>query len=278
MDLLKTFAFALLFLAAVPLSGWNLVECPPEVVGTWAVPDQALRAAKPDSALYLPKPFPKGRDEVLADYVYEFQRLLKDTPAASLPNGAAKVLEGLRKGTLRYDVLRIVNWSPTRCLKERRLDAYHLIRVIDGRSGMEITRSVLDESGRLGVISSTMEDERGDSLQRQAKRLRPPDEEMRSTASRFKIRGEAPQYVTTFGTLRCPNITPCLAFRGGGRVYLVSYEGELFEIDQKGRRLEMGKDIGSSEMNEPILKSIGPDGRLVSLGGKVFTTARRVSL
>jgi hypothetical protein len=277
-DLLKTFAgaFALLFLAAVPAPAWNLVECPPEVVETWALPDQFLRDAKPGSPLYLPKPFPRGKDEVLADYVYEFQRLLKDTPAASLPNGAAGVLEGLRKGTLRYDVLRIVNWSPTRCGKERRLDAYHLIRVLDGRSGLEITRSVLEENGRLGVISSTMDDERGDSLQRQATRLRPPEEELRSVAARFKIRGEAPQYVTTFGTLRCPNVTPCLAFRGGGHVYLVSYEGELFEVDPKGRRLEMGKDVGTPEMNEPILKSIGPEGRLVSLGGKVFTTARRV--
>jgi hypothetical protein len=276
MDLLKSLsgAFALWFLAAVP--AWNLVECPPEVVETWALTDQFLRDAKPGSPLYLPKPFPKGREEVLADYVYEFQRLLKDTPASSLPKGAAGVLEGLRKKTLRYDVLRIVNWSPTRCGKERRLDAYHLVRVLDGRDGMEITRSVLEENGRLGVISSTMDDERGDSLQRQATRLRPPEEEMRSITARLKIRGEAPQYVTTFGTLRCPNVTPCLAFRGGGHVYLASYEGELFEIDPKGRRLEMGKDVGTPEMNEPILKSIGPEGRLVSLGGKVFTTARKV--
>jgi hypothetical protein len=276
MNLLKPFvAAALLFLAAVPASAWSLVECPPEVVQTWKLPDQALRDAKPGSSLYLPKPFPKSKEEVLADYTYEFQRLLKDMRAASLPKGAAAVLDGIRQGALRYDVLRIVNWSPTRCVKERRLDAYHLIRVIDGRSGLEITRSVLDESGHLGVISSTM-NERGDSLQRQATRLRPPEEEMRSAASRFKIRGEAPQYVTTFGSLRCPNVTPCLAFRGGGHVYLVSYNGELFEIDSKGRRLEMGKDVGTPEMNEPILKSIGPEGRLVSLGGKVFTTARRV--
>ncbi|HEV7507760.1 MAG TPA: hypothetical protein VGS07_22945 [Thermoanaerobaculia bacterium] len=278
MDLVKTIsgAFALVFLAAVPVRPWNLVECPPEVVETWALPDQFLRDAKPGSPLYLPKPFPRGKDEVLANYVYELQRLLKDTPAESLPSGAAGVLEGLRKKTLRYDVLRIVNWSPTRCGKERRLDAYHLIRVIDARSGLEITRSVLEENGRLGVISSTMDDERGDSLKRQAARLRPPEEEMRSVAARFKIRGEAPQYVTTFGTLRCPNVTPCLAFRGGGHVYVLSYDGTLFEVDQNGRRLEMGKDVGSPEKNEPILKAIGPEGRLVSLGGKVFTTARKV--
>ena len=275
MDLLKTLAFVVVFLAADPGFAWNLVECPPEVVQTWALPDQALRAAKPGSPLYLPRPFPKGKEEVLADYVYEFQRLLKDMRAASLPKGAAAVLDGIRQGTLRYDVLRIVNWSPTRCVKARRLDVYHLIRVIDGRSGLEITRSVLDESGHLGVISSTMEDERGDSLQRQATRLRPAEEEMRSVASRFKVMGEAPQYVTTFGSLRCPTVTPCLAFRGGGHVYLDSYQGEPFEIDPKGRRWEMGKDVGTPEMNAPILKSIGPEGRLVSLGGKVFTTARR---
>lgn len=278
MNLSKALAgsLALLFLSVVPAFAWNLVECPSEVVATWTVPDQLLRDAKPGSPLYLPKPFPKSRDEVLADYVYELQRLLKDTPASALPNGAAEVLEGLRKKNLHYDVLRIVNWSPTRCGKERRLDAYHLIRVIDARSGLEITRSVLEENGRLGVISSAMEDERGDSLKRQATRLRPPDEEMRSVASRFKIRGEAPQYVTTFGTLRCPNVTPCLAFRSAGHVYLASYDGNLFEIDQNGRRFEMGKDVGSPELNEPIVRSIGPEGRLVSLGGKVFTTARRV--
>src|SRR3978361_722174 len=107
MDLLRTLSgvFAFLLLAATPAVAWNLVECPPEVVATWALPDQFLRDAKPGSPLYLPKPFPKSREEVLADYVYEFQRLLKDTPAESLPKGAAGVLEGLRRKTLRYDVL-----------------------------------------------------------------------------------------------------------------------------------------------------------------------------
>ncbi len=269
-------ALAVLFLAVVPVKAWNLVECPPEVVATWALPDQFLRDAKPGSPLYLPKPFPKSREAVLADYVYEFQRLLKDTPAESLPKGAAGVLEGLRTKTLRYDVLRIANWSPTRCGKERRLDAYHLIRVLEGRSGREITRSVLEENGRLGVVSSTMDDERGDSRELQARRLLPPEEEMRGVVARFKIRGDSPQYVTTFGTLRCPNVTPCLAFRGGGHVYLASYDGELFEVEPNGRRLEMGKDVGSPEKNAPILQAIGRDGRLVSLGGKVFTTARKV--
>jgi hypothetical protein len=38
----------------------------------------------------------------------------------------------------------------------------------------------------------------------------------------------------------------------------------------------LGKDIGTPEMNEPILKALGPGGRLVSLGGKVFVMARKV--
>jgi hypothetical protein len=269
-DLVKTRAAlltALLLSASASASAWTLVDCPPEIVKTWAPQEQAFRAAKPGDPLYLPRPFPKTTEEVLEDYRYDFQRLLKDTPAPSLPQGAAAVLEGMRKGTLRYDVLRIVNWSPTRCLKERRLDAYHLIRVFDGRGGWEITRSVLDESGRLTVITSTLEGGRN---------LRSPAEELRSAASRLKVQGQDPQYVTTFGTLRCTNITPCLAFRNGGRVYLDSYDGNLFEIDLKGRRLEMGKDIGTPEMNEPVLKSLGAEGRLVSLGGRVFVTARKV--
>jgi hypothetical protein len=266
-DFLKTLAVSLLALLLSPAaSAWTLVDCPPEVVKTWATPEQALRATKPGAPLYLPKPFPKTREEVLEDYLYDFQRLVKDTPPASLPKEAAIVREGIRKGTLRYEVLRVVNWSPTRCLKERRLDAYHLIRVFDGRGG-EITRSVLDESGRVTVISSTLEDGRN---------LRSPEEELRSVASRFKVQGQDPQYVTTFGTLRCGNTTPCLAFRGGGRVYLVSNDGDLLAVDLKGRRLELGKDVGTPERNEPILKALGTEGRLVSLGGKVFTTARRV--
>ncbi len=265
-DLLKTLVLAL-FASTAPAAAWTLVDCPPEVVRTWAPQETALRAARPGDPLYVPRPFPQTRAEVVEDYVHEFQRLLKDTPPASLPKGAAAVLEGMRKGALRYDVLRIVNWSPTRCVKERRLDAYHLLRVVDGRSGVEITRSVLDESGRLTVISTTMED---------GARLRPPEAALRDGMARFKVRGESPQYVTTFGTLRCTTFAPCLAFRGAGHVYLVSYEGELFEIDSKGRRLEMGRDIGSPELNDPILKVLGPEGRVVSLGGKVFATARRV--
>ncbi|MEA2603857.1 MAG: hypothetical protein QOF89_4849 [Acidobacteriota bacterium] len=269
-DLLRTLAVlltALLLSATATASAWTLVDCPPEVVKTWAPQERSLRTAKPGAPLYLPKPFPKTREEVLEDYLYDFQRLMKDTPPASLPKEAATVQEGIRKGTLRYEVLRIVNWSPTRCLKERRLDAYHLIRVFDGRGGGELTRSVLDESGRLTVITSTLEDGRN---------LRPPAEELRSVVSRFKVQGRDPQYVTTFGTLRCGNTTPCLAFRDAGRVYLVSYEGNLFEVDPKGRRLELGKEIGTPEMNEPIVKALGPEGRLVSLGGRVFTTARKV--
>ncbi len=242
------------------------MDCPPEVVKTWEAPEQSFRAAKPGTPLYLPRPFPKTREEILEDYLYDFQRLVKDTPPAALPKEAAVVQQGIPKGTLRYEVLRIVNWSPTRCLRKRRLDAYHLVRVLDGR-GVEITRSVLDESGRLTVISSTLESGRN---------LRSPEEALRSVASRFKIQGQDPQYVTTFGTLRCGNTTPCLAFRGGGRVYLVSKDGDLLEVDLKSRRLELGKEIGTPELNEPLLKTLGPEGRLVSLGGKVFTTARRV--
>jgi hypothetical protein len=267
---------ALLAFAAAPAFAWSLVDCPPEVVETWGAHDREVRTAKPGSPLYLPKPFPRTREEVLADYTYEFQRLLKDTPASSLPRGAAPVLEGMRRKTLRYDILRIENWSPTRCVKKRRLDTYHFIRVFDAPSGVELTRSVLEESGRLGVVATSMEDERTDSPKLQATRLRPPDAALREASARFRIKGEAPQYVTTFGTLRCTTFAPCIAFRNGQRVYVLSYEGELYEVDRDGRRLEMGTDIGSPELNEPILRSVGPDGRLVSLGGKVFVVARKV--
>ncbi|HEX4965081.1 MAG TPA: hypothetical protein VF173_30010 [Thermoanaerobaculia bacterium] len=262
------FAAAVLLLAA-PSGAWNLVGCPPEVVQSWASQEAALRAAKPGGPLYLPRPFPKSKAEIMEDYLYELPLLLKETPAGSLPKEAAAVREGVHKQTLRYEILRIVNWSPTRCEKERRLDAYHLIRVFDGKSGREITRSVLDESGRLQVISVTLEDER-------AVHLRPEAEELHGAESRFKLRGEDPQYVTTFGTLRCSKTSPCLAFRAAGRAHVVSNEGDLFEIDPQGRHLEMGKDVGTPELNAPVLKSLGPEGRLVSLGGKVFTAARRV--
>src|SRR6476661_1344848 len=53
-DLLKTLVVpwsCLLLSATASASAWTLVDCPPEIVRTWAPQEQAFRAAKPGAPL-----------------------------------------------------------------------------------------------------------------------------------------------------------------------------------------------------------------------------------
>jgi hypothetical protein len=92
----------------------------------------------------------------------------------------------------------------------------------------------------------------------------------------FGIEGEDPEYVTTYGTIDCDFVFPCLAFHEHGLSYVV-YRHEIFEVSVKGPKLLQGKDVGTLATNEKLLPTLAQDERLISLGGRIWTVARKIS-
>jgi hypothetical protein len=92
----------------------------------------------------------------------------------------------------------------------------------------------------------------------------------------FGIQGVDPEYVATFGSIDCDMAFPCLAFHEHGLSYVL-YHRELFEVSARGPRLMRGKEVGTLQKNQETLATLTADERLVSLGGPIWTVARKAS-
>jgi hypothetical protein len=270
---------ALVSASALAAEPWSLVNCPPEGEARWRAFEQQVRTATPGSRVYVPKPYPATPRQVIADYLYFYRgRHLELRDPRSLPANETLVLEGILNSTLTYEVLRVENWTSMRCGRDgKRRDFYHLVRVFDAASGVELARVMMDASGLFFTSVNMQEDERSEPPALQRRRLPDPPDAMARVNARFKIHGELPQYVTTFGTIDCYFERPCLAFRQAGKSYVL-YQDEIFEIPANGPKLLNGKDVGTPETNPPLLRSLAPDERLISLGGPVWTIAHKADL
>jgi hypothetical protein len=279
--IIKSFLLTAMFssLAHSPLVAepWSLVGCPPQGEARWRAFEHAVRTAQPGSTVYVPKPYPATPRQVIANYLYQYKSLQRDRrDPRSLPANEELVLAGIMNSTVTYEVLRVENWTTMRCGSEKRRDFYHLVRVFDAASGVELTRAVIDHSGLFFMLSNLRADQRAEPPARQRGRLPKPEEVMAALNARFDLHGESPQYVATFGSIDCDFASPCLAFRQDGRSFVLHHD-EIFEIPANGKRLANGRDVGTPSTNAAVLAGLAPDERLVSLGGPVWTIAHKVA-
>src|ERR1700730_11599429 len=269
-------AIALCSAAALAAEPWSLVGCPSQGEARWQAFEHAVRTATPGSRVYVPKPYPVTPRQVIADYLYQYKSLQRDRrDPRTLPANEAPVVAGIMNSTVSYEVLRVENWTTMRCGTEKRRDFYYLVRVLDVASGVELTRAVIDHSGLFFMLSNMREDQRAEPPDQQRGRLPTPAEAVSRINARVNIRGESPQYVPTYGSIDCDFAFPCLAFRQAGRSYVV-HKDEIFEVPINGKRLTNGKDVGTPETNSAVLARLSPEERLISLGGAVWTIARKV--
>ena len=274
MKKLLTSSAAVLFVAA-QVGAWPVLECGSGLEAGWAAYERSVRTAKPGTSLYLPKPFPKTRDEVVEDYLYQYRSIWSDTPAGQLPLDERSVFQAIQQNTARFVVLSVENWTTMRCNRQQRDASYHLIRIF-GASGTELARTTLAESGFIVVTSNSTEEERSRPVAEQTSRIMKLDEALATVKAKFKVLGSGGQYVATFGTLRCRPFSPCVAFKDGADSYILTPGGELFRLRGNGRRLSLTKELKTPEGKSVVLQSLGPTERLVSLGGATFGIAQAV--
>ena len=254
---------------AAAAEGWGLADCAPDRAEVWQRSREEMAEAKPGSPIYVPKPFPRSDAEVIEDYLYQYSDIWADTKPAELAPVERRVFEGIEAGALRFEVARVENWTPLRCNTERERKVSYLVRIFDA-SGAEIARTALEQSGLFVATATAPETEEALAP------LHGLDQAPELVSSRFNVTGAVPQYVETFGTLRCPVLAPCVALRAGDDVLILRGE-ELFEIRAAAEFLSLSRELATQEAKEAHLRTLDEAReRLVSLGGDAFAVAQKL--
>jgi len=278
--LLPCLVACFVFPAALMALPWSLASCDASGEPRWHAFEQEVRASKPGGTLYVPKPYPTADRQVIADFLYHFRVLHKGKDSdhlAALPLPSdERVVEGIANERVSYQVTRVENWTQMRCGWQHKQDFYYLVQVFEVTTGEEITRAALDYSG-LFVTSINMPASVPGPVEPSARRpLPPPTIAMDEVNREFGLQGVDPEYVASFGTVDCNITFPCLAFHEGGLSYVV-FHHELFEVSSHGPKLMSGKDVGTLATNKVLFPTLTADERVISLGGPVWTIARKAS-
>jgi hypothetical protein len=263
---------ALLVCAPLAAEPWSLEYCDPAGEPGWQAFEHAMRVAKPGATVYVPVPFPTTPDQVIKDYLYQYWSVVKGLPAGNPYE--PRVMSDLSGGKVRYEVLRIENWTVSRCRTDQKRDYYNLLRVFEP-DGTEVTRAVVNDSGLMTTWNNLPASVPG-PVASQSRTLPPAAAAMAQLNSELGLNGTDPEYVATGGMIDCHMTHPCLAFRQAGLSYIVYSNDQIFEVSASGPRLTFGKEVGS-RAEEATRRWLAPDERLISLGGKRFTTGRRVA-
>jgi hypothetical protein len=265
---------ALLLFAAARLDAapWSLVSCDPAGAAAWQGFEGKMRAAKVGAPLYVPVPFPSTTYQVVEDYLYQYRSVIKGMNPNTWQPNEARVQADLAGGKVTYQVLRIENWSVTRCRKEQKRDFYQLVRVYEP-GVVEVTRAVINDSGLMTTWINMPAAVPG-AVASQSRTLPPAAVAMTQLNLQLGIDGVDPEYVTTGGTIDCLLTHPCLAFHQAGLSY-IAFGDQLYEVSANGPSHELGKDVAVPGERD-VLRSLATGERLISLGGKRFTVGRRV--
>ncbi len=84
---------------------------------------------------------------------------------------------------------------------------------------------------------------------------------------------ESPQYVALASPrIPCYDNVPCLAFRGGDRVFLYR-SGSLYELRHRETRIATSRFVHEGAERQEAIQSIRPGEQFVTLGGDLMTIA-----
>jgi hypothetical protein len=247
----RDMTLCLLFLVVgVSASGGDLyVRCDPQHARARQNFEIQLRKAEPGTEGYVAHPFSTDPNEITENLVYQLEGLWRGT--RNLDEPSRGLLELIDRGEAKFDVRTVQNWRPNVCRSPVLGDRLYLVIIFDSITGLERARAALGESGLLEQIGFPSGDEATvDSIESGVKRLR--------------ARGVNPTdsvFITSFGTLRCDILNPCLAARSGSRTFVLTPDGDVFHIEnlsRRYRRSDKETDPRNSTHDRRIM-SVGPD-------------------
>jgi hypothetical protein len=243
-----------------------------DVTERWRRFAESVRTAKPGSPVYAPKPFPKNRAEILANFEHAFRNvLLRNTPLQDLPEGVEEIYRALETDRLDVDILRVENWSTSRCGLNRLKPFSYLLRLHDRNSRRELGRFAIHDTGLWGGFQAFP----AAPVRHWSQTLLPLDglEGFLSRQFGFRQKIGQTQYVAPAGPQECSALTPCVAFRSQGKLYLVTPRLLLYEL---GTDLTSVSELASRTARRLPVLAPEYETPMVSVG-YAWVQARRVA-
>ncbi|HEV8241681.1 MAG TPA: hypothetical protein VGS57_20120 [Thermoanaerobaculia bacterium] len=198
-------------------SPWFLDSCDPSYQEKADHLRQKILQAKPGSDVFVPKPFPRTNEEVVADFEQQIRATFSPEPGHQAPPAIANLFTRLEAKTIRFEIVPVTEWRPERCGQVRgQHDRLFLIRLYDSTTAKELSRASLGETGLLGVVSTP-----GPNSKLAIDHDIEPLDAAQRVAQQVGLAAKDLQYVAVASpSILCEQTTPCIAFRASGVAYL----------------------------------------------------------
>ncbi|MCZ7649993.1 MAG: hypothetical protein M5U13_02035 [Thermoanaerobaculia bacterium] len=207
---------------------WFLDSCPPGSAAGAARQKAEMLAAKPDSDIYVPHPFPQTEAEVIGNFEYQFLDLWAQHPRRDVPDDVWRVVRALTRGEVRFEIIEVTDWTEGRCRNgASQVDFYHVVRVLSARTGEELARIALQENGLLSNFITPAADPR----ERRPLAVIPSIADLRARSAAAAGATDFQYVAIDSPSVRSGMLGPAIAFRKEGRAFFAMRDGRLFEID-----------------------------------------------
>jgi hypothetical protein len=247
---------------ASPLAAWNVVPCDASAIVRRNAFATKVRAAKHGDPLYVRIPFPRTDSEVVTDLVDQFV----DIYGGKSDGRFTPIANAMARGAYRYNVIRVEDWSPARCAATgNHGDFYYLVIVRDSTTGADVAHATVSEVGLAGNLAVPSAPELEIT----------PLETANRTFEARGIHGRDPQYVTTWGSLECHQLSPCVAARNENGLYLL-HGDNVFLLPGGGRIVSFRNELLTGQERAKFDAALGPEDRYTSLGGDAFVVAKKI--
>ena len=245
---------------------WSLHDnCGTSRSGEYKAFESMLRSAQVGSRSYLPKPFPRSDAEVISDFEFGLRHGLSEP----LSSSDRLLFEAMEAHQVKYRITEVADWSPLHCGRREPRPSYYLLQVfVEGR---ELTRATVSPSGLIGGVVNWSD---GGPFKSRPPALPPDPEELPAESGQsLPEKAHDFQYVSLWGTVRCDDLIPCVAFRSGSDIYLwwrqpARNRSALYKVDVRGPRYLQSRDMGSPQAKVELFGRFHDTPReLVTLGG-----------
>jgi hypothetical protein len=258
---------------AVDAAAWNLVPCSAQSIAKRAEYQHRLAGAPSGSLNWIPYPFPHNDAQAIEDFRHQYLDIWGHKQATD--TARRHFVDSLSANTLKFDVYRVENWRSNRCDSPMNGDFFFLLRMRDGATGQEIARADLYDSGVFASIAIAPADLPRATIDAHINQHEIADPAV--VANRNAALGpHDAQLITAYGSLTCDTLTPCVAFRSAGNIY-VQKNDELFRFDAAARRISWLRELRDEHAKQNLMRTLAAQGqRILSLGADDFVALDKV--
>lgn len=243
------------------IAQWNVVPCASEDLVKRAAYRASVRAAGPGTPLHVRVPFPVTDTEIVANLTEHFIGIYGEAVGSRFH----PIADAMRRGMLNYEIHRVADWTPARCAASGNGGDFYFLVVIRDSVGTEVARASLFETGRFRELGlSEVQWHPIEPLPRVDGRLR----------SRG-IQGDDAQYVSTWGTLACRSLSPCVAVRNKDGIFILQND-VAWLLPMGGAIHSMRTRLRDESDRDRFIAELGVNERFVTLGADAAVVAKRV--